>query len=716
MSLNSSALYIPVVTPPTPAPSPGPNLPPHPTFTSLYKQEFSVLPPYQRRQFLSAVLSECTPDELLFVSTTVAPLLKRDFLRDLPPELAIHILGFIDDPRSLLKAGQVSRYWHSLVAEECLWKRMCDVYDFDIEEDWDIPTPSSDIVQPPSPISPSPSLREPRPPTTPVRKLSYRNHFKLSYMTLTKWRTGGTLLRRIPLTSHHHLPNDAMQPPVANPSSAVPTSIALDPDWLVIGLANSRIHVFSARTGVSCRTLVGHSAGVWAVALVRAGGRRIDPPIDARMRDMHIGRAPAGHRRTRTEEGIPASSGLSFAMRAALGLDQMPADTPRPSRTSSQQTWPHGRPSEPSGSSEGWGQPNALVVSGGCDKDLRVWDVVSGFCIYALKGHTSTIRCLKVLHNRPIAVTGSRDRTLRVWDIQHGKCLRVLDGHEDSVRSIDVCGNKVASGSYDFTCRLWNIDTGECLHVMRGHHHQIYSVAFDGIRIASGGMDTTVRVWDAETGTCAALLQGHTALVCQVQLYNNILVTGGSDGRVIIFSIVPGPAAPASPPALSAAESVSSQYTRAFSLPSPATPPSPPRTAGGAPASTGRERPFSIVQRLAAHDSSVTGLQFDARFLVTGGNDGRVRLFEFRRDAGCAVGHAPGAGFGGGALSLGAGVDVGGGGGLGGKFEYVREMSEPCESVWKVAYTAHTCAVMCKRAGKTQVEIWSFRPGGDVRE
>lgn len=41
---------------------------------------------------------------------------------------------------------------------------------------------------------------------------------------------------------------------------------------------------------------------------------------------------------------------------------------------------------------------------------------------------------------------------------------------------------------------------------------------------------------------------------------------------------------------------------------------------------------------------------------------------------------------------------------------YVREMSEVSESVWKVVFRREVCAVMCKRAGKTVVEIWSFRP------
>ena len=76
------------------------------------------------------------------------------------------------------------------------------------------------------------------------------------------------------------------------------------------------------------------------------------------------------------------------------------------------------------------------------------------YCIYVLHGHTSTIRSLRVLHNRPIAVSGSRDSTLRVWDVQHGKCLRILAGHLESVRCLDVCGNRVVSGSYDSTCRV----------------------------------------------------------------------------------------------------------------------------------------------------------------------------------------------------------------------------------------------------------------------
>ena len=86
-----------------------------------------------------------------------------------------------------------------------------------------------------------------------------------------------------------------------------------------------------------------------------------------------------------------------------------------------------------------------------------------------------------------------------------------------------------------------------------------------------------------------------------------MLVTGGSDGRVITFTL--------------------------------------------------KGTTFAVVQRLAAHDSSVSGLQLDERFLVTGGNDGRVRLYEFEFGGADGGGDGSGSGHGGGG--------VGGGGEIG---------------------------------------------------
>lgn len=78
--------------------------------------------------------------------------------------------------------------------------------------------------------------------------------------------------------------------------------------------------------------------------------------------------------------------------------------------------------------------------------------------------------------------------------------------------------------------------------------------------------------------------------------------------------------------------------------------------------------------RLSAHDNSVTCLQFDDRFVVTGGNDGRVKLWDFRDG------------------------------------RFVRELAEPCDVVWRVAIRDDKCVILCKRDGKTVMDVRTFRP------
>lgn len=145
----------------------------------------------------------------------------------------------------------------------------------------------------------------------------------------------------------------------------------------MVGLANSKIHVFSARTGVLSRTLVGHATGVWAVALIRGGER-------AGTYHSHNANEDGGGSGG-SEEDTPyfnvdedAFEGHTPTIRHALGLCPPKHTHNRKLSDVFEGGTPNPKPSEPSGASDGWGQPNALVVSGGCDKDVRVWDAKSG--------------------------------------------------------------------------------------------------------------------------------------------------------------------------------------------------------------------------------------------------------------------------------------------------------------------------------------------------
>ena len=87
---------------------------------------------------------------------------------------------------------------------------------------------------------------------------------------------------------------------------------------------------------------------------------------------------------------------------------------------------------------------------------------------------------------------------------------------------------------------------------------------------------------------------------------------------------------------------------------------------------------YSAIHRLAAHDNSVTSLQFDDTRIVSGGSDGRVKIWDLKTGA------------------------------------LIRELSQPAEAVWRVAFESERCVVMASRGGRTIMEVWSFAPPTDI--
>ena len=360
---------------------------------------------------------------------------------------------------------------------------------------------------------------------------SYKEHFKVAYQTESNWLKGGSLL------SQHASADERI----------LVTSMAMDSDWIVLGMSNCKIHIFDARTGLFSNTLIGHASGVWCLSVVSGrrhghytpavqqetmvvtnpddnGGR---PSLAAGQGDLRLlhhdarpmaGQTPAKSSAPTSDVEEDGDETLAWFHKARIAMlrkqgeagdgdhmmmdedvqsPQEPLPDPGFFNSSSGSTAGQGNPT---GSVRGYGNLNSLLVSAGCDREIRVWDLGSGTCKHVLRGHTATVRCLKVFDGRPIAVSGSRDSTVRVWNIETGTLIHLLQGHERSVRCVEVAGNKIASASYDATCRVWDVDTGECLHVLTGHCHQIYTVAFDGEKVATGSLDSTVRVWNAHTG------------------------------------------------------------------------------------------------------------------------------------------------------------------------------------------------------------------------
>ncbi|TFK97518.1 WD40-repeat-containing domain protein [Pterulicium gracile] len=762
------------------------------------------LPSHERVSYLSHLLQSLQHVELVQIYTRLGlsphdlfgdfpkltattfqqtPLPPVDHFSSLPTELLLHILSHFAEPQDLLSLGQSNKRLNRTInGSSRTWRGLCYTWGF-ISQDHASTGGAARNVRHEEPLEEMEKFADlPLDPALEWITARKREHlsrirgsddaicsededeetdlykamFIDEYVIQRNWRRGGRVLRS------HSLCND----------SAVVTASALSKSWLVTALANAKIHVLSATTGILLRTLVGHDSGVWTVWLISAGGAE---RVDGYKHDARAEMTPKEQKEEDKKLG-----NLSPYLRKAVGLHDpgTPPDTPPPPSGELGEDEHEDGTDSKCCVSRGFGQPHALVLSGGCDKVLKVWDIRTGYCIYTLVGHATTIRCLGVLSQTSLAVTGSRDGIAIVWDVKMGRLVRKLRGHDRSVRCIAVgwvksgyrqrgLGTKrVITGSYDSTCRVWDLDTGDCLHVLRGHVADIFCLAFDGLRVASAGSDTTVRLWNVLNGECLAILSGHTSLICTLHLSPRALCSGSSDGRVIMFDLPPYPPPIHDQDEHCGSSSDDTSNASIFGLPLP----KPVRRhvwMQGVPehvSSQGMRAKYQpeaepyrkLFSGLAHPNFSVTSVQFGGRagcrFLVTSGNDGLVKVWrvpependEAKEKSSPDLGSS-GVGLSSSSSSLGKTTSVPDWGkstdwnkefwirnltphpsdgtvltidqsgaerrvnGAFARDDGYNNGERGMDTIWKVVWRGGTCAVMGRMKGRSVVEIWSFR-------
>jgi predicted amidohydrolase len=100
--------------------------------------------------------------------------------------------------------------------------------------------------------------------------------------------------------------------------------------------------------------------------------------------------------------------------------------------------------------------------------------------------------------------SASNDESVRVWDMATGKQHRRLDLDKEYIRAIAFSpdGRLLATGSKEKIVTLWDIEARKILHRLKGHDGAIHCVAFspDGKVLASAGVGADIIVWDPKEG------------------------------------------------------------------------------------------------------------------------------------------------------------------------------------------------------------------------
>jgi WD40 repeat protein len=184
-----------------------------------------------------------------------------------------------------------------------------------------------------------------------------------------------------------------------------------------------------------------------------------------------------------------------------------------------------------------------LVVIVASKKSMRAWSVRSGKQIgNPLKGHTRRINFVAAtsLNDNAVVISGSQDGTVRIWDLR--TCEPV--GKYIKLRTSPIALGILEGRPIIFSCSSGDSSNDIFLHdlrtrkrigePLRGHKGDVTSIAVglvDGRQIiCSGSWDSTVRRWDART--CKPIgkpLEGHRSVV-------DCIALGIIDGRPTIVS------------------------------------------------------------------------------------------------------------------------------------------------------------------------------------
>jgi hypothetical protein len=186
-------------------------------------------------------------------------------------------------------------------------------------------------------------------------------------------------------------------------------------------------------------------------------------------------------------------------------------------------------------------------LSDGVPGEVKLWDLATGRLHAELLGHEDGVNCVAFSPDGSVLATGDRIGQIRFWDVAAAKVRgSIPKAHRSSIRSLAFTpdGASLASGSWDHTARLWDVGSGRERQVFRGHAEGIWGVSIspDGASLATASSDHTVKLWDLRTGAERRTLPAHAREVSSVAFSpdGRLIATGGWDHRVKLWEASSG--------------------------------------------------------------------------------------------------------------------------------------------------------------------------------
>ncbi|KAI3323178.1 WD40-repeat-containing domain protein [Xylariaceae sp. AK1471] len=153
---------------------------------------------------------------------------------------------------------------------------------------------------------------------------------------------------------------------------------------------------------------------------------------------------------------------------------------------------------------------NARFASAGGDRSVFLWDVASAQTLRrfgggSAQGHSARINSVCFAgEDDSLLISGGLDASVRIWDVRSGapKPVQVLTEAKDAVTALAAHGPEIVAGSVDGRVRTYDLRAGRCVTDVVGPSVTSLCLTKDGKAVLVGGLDSKLRLMDRETGGC----------------------------------------------------------------------------------------------------------------------------------------------------------------------------------------------------------------------
>lgn len=187
------------------------------------------------------------------------------------------------------------------------------------------------------------------------------------------------------------------------------------------------------------------------------------------------------------------------------------------------------------------GPGGAVLVSGGYDRAVRVWDCRSRSAapVQTLAAFRDSVT--SVVAGGPEIVAGSVDGTVRSFDARLGRCAVDTLGTAVACVRLSPDGGSILAGCMGGRAALLDRRSGCPLAEYRGHVQESCKLDCDltdsGAHVVAGSEDGRVLYWDLKGGAPACEFQAHRGAVCSLAWHpeGEMLLTASQDGHCHVW-------------------------------------------------------------------------------------------------------------------------------------------------------------------------------------